>query len=119
MLRPMDRFAVKRSEEGDRLRLSLFGELDLYAAPELDDALVDAEGEKWPVMALDLSELEFVDSSGLRLIMRTQARAQHDARRLIVLRGREAVDRVFRLTGLDAQLELVDAIEDDAESSAS
>src|SRR3954464_8240055 len=83
------------------LRLSLAGELDLYSATALDDAVVAAEGEKWPTICLDLRRLAFLDSAGLRVIMRTQARAAQDGRRLVLRRGPEAVDRVFRLTGLE------------------
>jgi anti-sigma B factor antagonist len=100
------RLEVKRSEDGpERLRLSLEGELDLYSATALDDAVVAAEGEKWPCVCLDLSRLKFLDSAGLRVLMRTQARAEQDGRRLVFRRGPEAVQRVFRLTRLDEQLE--------------
>ena len=104
------RFEVIRSEDGpERLRLQLGGELDLYSATALDDAIVRAEGEKWPCVCLDLSGLDFLDSAGLRVIMRTHARARKDGRRLVLRRGPEAVDRVFRLTKLDDELEWDDA----------
>src|SRR5687767_12785958 len=99
---------IERIDDTRCSRLVLRGELDLYSAPALDDALVALEGEKWPVLFLDLRELEFVDSAGLRLIMRTHARAQQDGRRLVVIRGGQTVDRVFTLTGLHEELELVD-----------
>jgi anti-anti-sigma factor len=100
---------VTRVEDGpERLRLCLDGELDLYSATALDDAVVAAEGEKWPTICLDLRQLDFLDSAGLRVIMRTQARAEQDGRHLVLRRGPEAVDRVFRLTGLEAQLAWVD-----------
>src|SRR3954447_5614467 len=44
----MVRFTVERNEEGESLRLALYGELDLYGAPRFDDELVRAEGEMWP-----------------------------------------------------------------------
>src|SRR4051795_943034 len=97
---------VTRVEDGpERLGLALWGELDLYSATALDDAVVAAEGEKWPCVCLDLSQLEFLDSAGLRVILRTHVRAQQDGRRLLVKRGPDAVQRVFRLTKLDEQLE--------------
>lgn len=102
----MAQLDVTRAEEGpERLRLALIGELDLYSTPRFDDAVVEAEGEKWPCLCLDLTELEFMDSAGLRLIMRTHARAEQDGRKLILRRGPDTVDRVFRLTGLDRELE--------------
>lgn len=100
-------FEVERIDDTRCTRLVLKGELDLYNAPALDDALVGLEGEKWPVVFLDLRELEFMDSAGLRLVMRTHARAKQDGRRLVIVRGPETVDRVFTLTGLHEELEIV------------
>src|SRR5687768_16425338 len=102
-------FEVERIDDTTCARLVLRGELDLYSAPALDDMLVDVEGEKWPLVMLDLRELEFLDSAGLRLIVRTQARAGQDGRRLVIIRGPETVQRVFTLTGLDAEFEFADA----------
>jgi anti-sigma B factor antagonist len=100
---------VTRVEDGpERLRLCLSGELDLYSATALDDAVVRAEGEKWPVLCMDLRQLDFVDSAGLRVILRTQARAEQDGRSFVLYRGPEAVDRVFRLTGLERELIWID-----------
>ncbi len=108
---------VKRFEEDGRLRIALIGELDLYTAPALDDALVEAEGEGWPLLVLDLTELEFMDSSGLRLILRTHARAGERGRRMVVVNGSDTVARVFSATNLDRELEIVaslDALDDAA-----
>jgi anti-sigma B factor antagonist len=101
---------VDRIEEGGRLRLALSGELDLYTAPALDDALVEAEGESWPLLVIDLSALEFMDSSGLRLIVRSHARAEQSGRRLVVVNGPDTVRRVFSATDLDSKLHLVDDV---------
>ena len=102
---------VDRIEEGGRLRLALSGELDLYTAPALDDALVEAEGESWPLLVLDLTALQFMDSSGLRLIVRSHARAEQSGRRLVVVNGPTTVARVFSATNLDSKLHLVDDLE--------
>jgi anti-anti-sigma factor len=69
---------------------------------------VAAEGEKWPTIVLDLRELQLLDSMALRLIMRTQARAQQDGRRLVLVRGPEFIDRILQIAGLREHLELVD-----------
>jgi anti-sigma B factor antagonist len=98
---------VTRTEEEGRLRLALAGELDLYTAPQLDDALVGIEGEQWPVFVIDLTGLRFIDSVGLRLLVRTQARALRDRRRMLLVPGPETVDRVFRLTGLVHEFEWI------------
>lgn len=102
------KFEVERLDDTTCARLVLRGELDLYSSPALDDALVAVEGEKWPLLFLDLRGLEFMDSAGLRLVMRTQARARQDGRRLVIIRGGETIERVFTLTGLHEELEIVD-----------
>ena len=105
---PMAEFGIERVDDTVQVHLRLRGDLDLYSAPEFDDALVDVEGEKWPTIVLDLRQLEFLDSMALRLIMRTQARAKQDGRRLVLVRGPEFIDRVLELSGLRDHLELVD-----------
>ena len=104
----MKEFEIQRVDDTVQVHLRLKGDLDLYNAPAFDDALVAVEGEKWPTLVLDLRELEFLDSMALRLIMRTQARAQQDGRRLVIVRGPAFLDRVLTLSGLTQHLELVD-----------
>jgi anti-sigma B factor antagonist len=102
-------FSVERNEEAERLRLALYGELDLYGAPRLDDALVRAEGEKWPEIVLDLCQLDFMDSSGLRLILRAHSRAQHDGRRVRIVHSGGTVGRILRITRVDEALDVTES----------
>ena len=104
----MKDFEIERVDETVQVHLRLRGDLDLYRAPAFDDALVEVEGEKWPTIVLDMRRLEFLDSMALRLIMRTQARAQQDGRRLLIVRGPQFLDRVLELSGLAEHLDIVD-----------
>ena len=101
-------FEIERIDDTRCARLVLRGELDLYTSPAFDDAVVALEGEKWPLLFLDLRELDFIDSAGLRLVMRTHSRAKQDGRRLVIIRGGDNVERVLELTGLKDELEIVD-----------
>src|ERR671922_139187 len=60
------------------------------------------------VILLDLRELEFMDSTGLRVIVSADGRAREDGRVVRLVRGREAVPRIFRVTRLDERLEIGD-----------
>ncbi len=104
----MNEFSVERSDDTTQVQLRLRGDLDLYSAPTLDDALVAVEGEKWPTIVLDMRQLDFIDSMALRLVMRTQARAEQDGRRMVIVRGPQFLDRVLELSGLEGHLEIVD-----------
>src|SRR3954447_16517888 len=105
--RAMKDFGIERLDDSVQVHLALRGDLDLYSAPAFDDALVEVEGEKWPTIVLDMRELSFVDSMALRLIMRTQARAEQDGRRMVIVRGPEFLDRVLSVSGLEPHLEIV------------
>ena len=97
------------SEERDGLvRISLRGELDLSTVTRVEDELRRAEAKHPPLIALDLARLTFLDSTGLRLVLTADERARHEGRRLVIVRGPEAVDRVFSITRLDERLRIVD-----------
>lgn len=86
----------------------LTGELDLSTIDKVEQELVRVEGNGPETVALDLSRLTFLDSSGLRVIVSADKRARRENRRFVVVRGPDTVQRVFSITRLDQQLELVD-----------
>ena len=92
----------------ETVRLSLTGELDISSAPRLEDELVQVEAACPPAIMLDLRGLEFMDSTGLRTIVAADARAREQGRRLTIVRGPDAVQRIFSVTKLDERLEIVD-----------
>ena len=57
---------------------------------------------------VDLSKLSFLDSTGLRCIVTADERARQEGRRIVIVRGPDAVQRVFAITRLDDRLEMVD-----------
>src|SRR5947209_9142500 len=78
MTGPPTTFEVLESRAGDRCWLRLSGELDLASAPIVEDRLTRLRGLKLPV-SLDLSRVEFIDSTGIHLLVRTvgEARLKH------------------------------------------
>jgi anti-anti-sigma factor len=89
------------------------GELDLSGAAVLEaelDRLAD-EPEVGAVV-LDMRALEFMDSSGLRLVVVADMKAREVGRRFAIVRGDETVHRVFEITRMSERLDFVDAPED-------
>jgi anti-anti-sigma factor len=86
--------------------VEVVGELDLVTAPALEQALRDAE-LRAPLVVLDLRELTFTDSSGVRVIISASARADRARRWLVVVRGPAQVDRRLTLITSDVP-EIVD-----------
>ena len=99
--------------EGDGLvRMQLQGELDLSTVAKVEEELKRAESGSPALLVIDLRELTFLDSTGLRLVINADQRARDEGRRLAVVRGPESVQRVFSITRVDERLEIVD---DDAQ----
>jgi anti-anti-sigma factor len=92
----------------DLVQISLRGELDLSTVGRVQDELQRVEGNGPPVLVLDLSQLTFLDSTGLRCVVRADERAREAGRRFVIVKGPEAVQRVFSITRLDERLDLVD-----------
>ena len=96
-LRGVAPFSVSNSHDADMRTIALIGELDLATAPTLERELQDAEAANAPVIVLDLRELEFIDSTGLQLIIDAHRRGRSQ---LLLLGCPERVQRPFELCGL-------------------
>jgi anti-sigma B factor antagonist len=99
---------VESAERDGLVHVSLRGELDLSTVGKVDDELQSVERAGPKIVLLDLSSLTFLDSTGLRCVVRADDRARAEGRRLVVVKGPEAVQRVFEITRLEDRLELVD-----------
>jgi anti-anti-sigma factor len=99
---------LETEQDDAGVRLVLRGELDISSAQILEDALEKLEAGEPATLLIDLRALEFMDSTGLRALVSADQRARDAARRLAIVRGPEAVDRIFNVTRLDERLELVD-----------
>jgi anti-anti-sigma factor len=95
-------------EQGDGLvRVVLKGEFDLSVVPSVEDEIHRVE-ESAPLMVIDLSGLQFMDSSGLRTLVTADDRARRDGRRVVLVQGPPPVHRVFEITQLTERLEIVE-----------
>jgi anti-sigma B factor antagonist len=100
----MKDFVLETHGQGHTVRVVMQGELDLATSRLLEEELVQiAEGGTERIV-VDLRKLTFMDSTGLCAILRADARAGEGDCTLVVVRGPEAVDRVFRITKTDQVL---------------
>jgi anti-anti-sigma factor len=104
----MELFSVEIAQRDGGIEASLSGEIDLSTVEELQERLETAlEGDPG-LIVLDLRQVSFLDSSGLRLILRLNKRQEENEGRLVLVRGGRRVARVLEITGVDEQLEQVD-----------
>jgi anti-anti-sigma factor len=94
-------FEIHESQAEGWLRLSLTGDLDLGSAPVLEDRLTRLRIRKRPVK-LDLSQLDFIDSTGLRSLIRTVGDARLKRWELQIERELSPeVERLFKLVHIE------------------
>jgi anti-anti-sigma factor len=98
------------TETTDRaVTLALSGELDLVSGPILAQGLDGANESDAELIVVDLRKLEFMDSTGLHLLVTAQQRAHEAGRRFAVVRGGEHIQRLFSLSGVGELLLVVDS----------
>ena len=106
---PPEEFSIAASDRDGRAHLTLRGELDLATAPELEQ-LVNEHIDAGQEVVVDLRGLEFMDSSGIRVLVAAHARAGRTGARLFVVRPApgNAVAKIVEVSGLDGELNIVD-----------
>lgn len=109
----MSDFKISSTVHGDEAVVTCHGELDLAAAPEAEAHLREVETDGVTRIVLDLRPLDFLDSTGLRVVLAADSRARKQGRELQVVPGRDSVHRVFRIALLDRRLEFIEPPEED------
>ena len=98
---------IESRREGDVVVVTLRGELDLASSPLFESEIDRPEVTACPKLVLDLENLQFIDSTGLRIIFSTHARAQERDQQFAVTRGSEQVQRLLDITQVGQHLRVV------------
>ena len=96
----LGRLSMRSQREGDLHAIDLAGELDLANAGDVERELVRVEAGDAGAILVDLSRLTFIDSTGIRVLVRAAARSRADGNRLVLQRAPRPVLRVLRIAGV-------------------
>jgi anti-anti-sigma factor len=105
-------FRVEVRSEGRSALIVVGGELDLASGPALEDELARVLASRVELVVLDLRELEFMDSTGLGILVKANRRAIDEGRRFGLVKGSPQVQRLLDLTGVAERITLVDTPEE-------
>jgi anti-anti-sigma factor len=103
-------FEASAAQLDDGIRvIAVRGELDLSTAPELEGPLEDAIATRNTSVIVDLSDCEFIDSTGIALIVRAWQRLDRAAEgegegRVVICSYNDQVRRVLEITGLELSI---------------
>jgi anti-sigma B factor antagonist len=89
-------------------RVDLHGAIDLETAPELSEELEDLASRGAKLVVVDLTDVEFLDSSGLRALVHGARTVEAGGGRLLVEGASGAVERVLELTDVLRRLSIAD-----------
>lgn len=103
----MSQLEVHSEREGDLAIVSFRGEFDYAEMGVAQDEICAAEAQDPTILVLDLTELEFMDSSAVRVILQADSRAREQGRRLAVVTGTGPPHRVLSILGLTDRLDVV------------
>jgi anti-anti-sigma factor len=95
--------SLEITDDGCIATVQVRGELDLATAPQVRACLTELYGSGRRRVVLDLSELDFIDSTGLGVLVAALKRFRSDGGELAVVNPTNRVRKVFELTRLDGQ----------------
>ena len=103
---------VSIEERGGTPVVHVRGEVDLSTCEELEAAIERAEESAPGRLVVDLSKVSFMDSTGVRTLLKVDSRARDNGRRLLLIGPPEPAARVFRVTVLDKRFEFIEELTD-------
>ncbi|SEG76607.1 anti-sigma B factor antagonist [Thermomonospora echinospora] len=107
---PLVELNVSTSSRGDHAVVTATGELDLYTAPRLQTALAAVLRDQAGRVVVDLSGVEFCDSTGMNVLLAAMKRLKEQGGAFELAAPRPAVRRILQVTGLDGVFTITDAL---------
>jgi anti-sigma B factor antagonist len=86
--------------QGDRTVVAVTGEIDVYTAPKLREQIVALVDEGQYHLVIDMSGVEFLDSTGLGVLVGGLKRVRAHDGSLSLVCDEERILKIFRITGL-------------------
>ena len=104
--------ALSTHQADDLAVVTVGGEVDLDTASQLGDHALEAVRDVSPHVVLDLTGVTFMDSTGLKVLLSIQRRADLAGGSLAVAGATRSVLKILALTGLDQTFALYDSLDD-------
>ena len=96
----------------DHVVLEVGGEIDVYTAPRLRERLLELVSAGTRHVVVDLAKVDFLDSTGLGVLVGAHRRLRASHGRLSLVCSHERLLKIFRITGLDSVFEIHGSVEE-------
>lgn len=104
----LGQLTIRSSRQQDEHVVALFGEFDLGGVEAAQEEIRRVEQTDAGRIIIDLSGLQFMDSSGLHALLELDARSHTNGNRVVFLRGGPTVQRLLEITDTEGRLCFLD-----------
>ncbi|MGN6607483.1 MAG: STAS domain-containing protein [Jatrophihabitans sp.] len=104
--------AVSRESVAGASVLSVRGEVDVYSAPTLRDNLTELLESGAEAVVVDLTEVAFLDSTGLGALIGARTEAENSGGRLALVCTNDRILKLFTITGLDSVFSIYEGVDE-------
>jgi anti-sigma B factor antagonist len=108
---PMD-LDLESTRRGSASVLTLRGEVDVYTAPRLRQAIVDLVDAGSPLVVVDMANVDFLDSTGLGVLVEGLKRARARSSDLAIVATQDKILKIFDITGLNKAFAIHRTVDD-------
>ena len=95
---------IDLKKEDKKLTIKLGGKLDTNTSPELDSKMNELEGMEEVI--IDMKELDYISSAGLRVLLAIKNMLEEKGRQLEIHNVNEVITEVFNVTGFSDILDI-------------
>lgn len=103
--------SLSTRSEGDFEVIEVAGEIDVYTAPRLREVLIDLVGKGRTRLVVDVERVEFLDSTGLGVLVGGLKRVRSNDGSLDVVCTHDRLLKIFRITGLTKVFGIHDSVD--------
>ena len=103
---------IQTKNQGDIQIIELAGELDYHSSPELREKLGELTGKQSPKILVDLSGVEYMDSSGIATFVEAFQKTKRYQGRLILAELTDTVRGVFEIAKLESIFEISPTVDE-------
>ena len=96
---------ITKNYNEKELTLSVAGRIDTITSQDLDNEIKDELGN-FDSLIIDLTDLEYISSAGLRVLIATQKKLKADNIPFVIKNVNDVVNEIFNMSGFDKILKI-------------
>lgn len=81
--------------------VKLIGEVDIATSSQFEDAIMELVEANAPIIKLDMSDMEYIDSTGIGVLMAIRKNSIGDNQEIILVKPKRSIVKLMQLTGVD------------------